>query len=369
MRLLFLDSIRGIAAFVVFLSHLFSCFLFAPSPSLNKITQNIIFFDGRFAVSIFFVLSGMSLSINYISSTPPPPRTHTSTSLDIDIIKKMIVQRFFRLALPIAMTSIIIAMLVNFSLMVNLDIENKFANYWIKLFYHVKEISFYQWFSFSFYDSIILHGTDKHWLANSINPVLWTMPIEFAGSMLVFLVIFCFGRDKRRWIAYTLLALYYIIFNSYLFHFILGIIASEIYVKYNNWTKPANVSHIYDYISLVFLLCLLALYGTYHPRAIWASGLASFSIIILCISNNRIIWLLEKPFFLFLGKICFTLYLIHLPVITSLSSYLVVRLGNLPITSTICIVGSMTIVVCLASAWLLSFFERSLMRLYKRILV
>jgi peptidoglycan/LPS O-acetylase OafA/YrhL len=61
-RLPFLDSIRGIAAFTVLLSHTFLCFLFAPSPVLDKIASKIIFFDGKIAVSIFFVLSGMSLS-------------------------------------------------------------------------------------------------------------------------------------------------------------------------------------------------------------------------------------------------------------------------------------------------------------------
>jgi peptidoglycan/LPS O-acetylase OafA/YrhL len=281
----------------------------------------------------------------------------------------MVMQRFFRLTLPIAMTSIIVAILVNFSLMVNLNIDNQFANNWIKLFYHFQEISIDKWFSFSFYEAITLHGKDNYWLANSINPVLWTMPIEFMGSMLVFLTIFLFKCDKRRWFVYVTLALYFIYFESYMFHFILGVVAAEIYIKNMQTYDKLNNSNTFNFVSLGILFCLLILCGIFPPRSILMSGLMSFLIITLCAINVRITHLLEKSIFLFLGKICFTLYLIHLPIITSFSSFMLIRFERLSANIIILIVGILTVVLCLVSAWLLSFAERALMRLYKKILV
>jgi len=308
----------------------------------------------------------MSLSISYLS-----PFT-LSADNKVILLKNMIAHRFLRLSLPIAMTSIIIVMLINTSLMANLNIGNQFANQWIALFYHFKKISVSQWFSFSFYDAIILHGTDENWLAKSISPVLWTMPIEFTGSMLVFFVIFLFNQDKKRWGIYIILALYFIYFKSYMFHFILGIIASELYVKYMQLRDRINSFTAYNYISLGSLFALLILYGLYgisHLSGVVPSGLASFSIIILCITNAKVIRFLEKPVFLFWGEICFTLYLIHLPVIFSFSSFMVIKLENLPTLYIICIVGFLTIAICLVSAWLLRFAERALMRLYKKVIV
>ena len=74
-RMEFLDSIRGLAALVVLLSH---SFIFewpkAVSQFINLPFVNLAF-NGKEAVAMFFVLSGFVLSRQYLS---PPGNTQTS---------------------------------------------------------------------------------------------------------------------------------------------------------------------------------------------------------------------------------------------------------------------------------------------------
>jgi peptidoglycan/LPS O-acetylase OafA/YrhL len=362
-RFVFLDSIRGIAAFVVLLSHVFECFLFSVIPWLNAISYRLFIFDGQLAVRIFFVLSGMSLTVNLLLLD----RENDFMML----LKKMIAQRFFRLTLPIAMTSALIAIMINMGMMTNLSIDNRFSNWWIPLFYGIKDVSLNGWFSFSFYDAIILHGTDRYWLSNSLNPVLWTMPIELIGSMLVFILVFLFRDDKRRFFAYMAMALYFIYFKSFMFHFIMGIVAAEVFVRYRHvFDKPSRRVFLCQFTLFIILLALCSLL---RPRGV-LSGILSFAIILLCGMSTNIRRFLERQPFIFLGKICFTLYLVHTPIITSFSSTIVRHWGNRTPDGQsdlliVGVVGFMTVVLSLVSAWILSFGERGLMRLYKRFIV
>ena len=372
-RLHFLDSIRGIAAFCVLLSHTFACFLFAPSPLLQTISRHIFIFDGQFAVRIFFVLSGMSLSIAYLSA---PLKNETKNcfeakecvhELAFRQLKRMIAQRYFRLALPIAMTSTLIMIMINMGCMVNNKIDNQFSNDWINLFFHLNHVSTDYFLKFSFYDSIFTHGTDKYWLGNSINPVLWTMPIEFMGSMLVLICILLLKDDKRKWMGYWILAVFFYMCNSFMFHFILGIFISELYVKYQ---------HIYlsfdnkvNYMSIAIIILLLIFTSLTSPRSIGITGLISFLIILLCSTNKLVITFLEKPIFLFLAKICFTLYLVHLPIITSLTSFLVKKFDPIfPLHITILLSGTITIIVSIFTAYILAFGEKTLILFYKKVI-
>jgi peptidoglycan/LPS O-acetylase OafA/YrhL len=68
-RLEWLDSIRGLAALVVLIGHIAGAFHWP-----NSARQFLLLFDGRVAVTMFFVLSGFILARPYIGAAADPPK-------------------------------------------------------------------------------------------------------------------------------------------------------------------------------------------------------------------------------------------------------------------------------------------------------
>ena len=69
-----LDGLRGIAASAVYLTHVHDLFYgsrgLKPPPFLDWIRQSVfvIFLNGRFWVTVFFILSGFVLPISFLKS-------------------------------------------------------------------------------------------------------------------------------------------------------------------------------------------------------------------------------------------------------------------------------------------------------------
>jgi peptidoglycan/LPS O-acetylase OafA/YrhL len=89
-RFRFLDGLRGWAAVVVLLHHLFIDGLPANSFMADRaLWAKVFFLNGTLAVSVFFVISGFSLSIRYLETG------------DGRALGRIAAGRYLRLALPI----------------------------------------------------------------------------------------------------------------------------------------------------------------------------------------------------------------------------------------------------------------------------
>ena len=89
-RFRFLDGLRGWAAVVVLLHHLFVDGLPANSFMADRaLWAKVFFLNGTLAVSVFFVISGFSLSIRYLETG------------DGRALGRIAAGRYLRLALPI----------------------------------------------------------------------------------------------------------------------------------------------------------------------------------------------------------------------------------------------------------------------------
>jgi Acyltransferase family len=102
-RLRFLDRLRGWAAVVVLLHHLFVDGLPANSfMAYRALWAKVFFLNGVLAVSVFFVISGISLSIRYLETG------------DARALGRIAAGRYLRLALPIfAICAVTYALLVS----------------------------------------------------------------------------------------------------------------------------------------------------------------------------------------------------------------------------------------------------------------
>lgn len=188
-RLEFLDGIRGVAALIVVFHHAliyFTLGLYTGQPQDSKFSWDIalsgksflLFFAGNFAVSIFFVLSGFVLSHVFLRTRSGP----------IALVAK----RYVRLTVPITAASLmswaicVLALSIAFIgpyVDIGPGFDGALANWLPALAFCLKEA--------------FVHATITGFSGGTYNGVLWSMQVEFIGSVCL-IVIFCFAKWLTR---------------------------------------------------------------------------------------------------------------------------------------------------------------------------
>ncbi len=316
-RLEHLDGIRGIAAFAVFVCHFIQVFLphvyyldragghgmwedeFATSPF------NIIV-NGNFAVCLFFVLSGFVLSHRFLGLG------------ELDGLRRLAAKRYLRLALPV-LAAVLLAWAIlavgGYSYgaiqpVTRSGMRDAYATY-IPFWTAVDEGAVGAFFRGSW----------------SLDPVLWTMQTELYGSFLVFGLLALFG-GVRRWPVYAVaVAIFY---DSYYLAFIFGIGLADLQLRAGTRDAPRLVTVLLVIVGVAFgsypyygadhgLWSVLPAVGTAHKVVFYHI----LGAVLLIHAANRYACarrVLARPVFRFLGRISYALYLIHFPLVCSISA-------------------------------------------------
>ena len=329
-RISYLDGLRGIAAFIVVISH----FVYAFYPALEtgasseiRTTSQIelwivssplnIFYSGNLAVCIFFVLSGFVLTYGFFKTQ------------NFELIVSIAIRRYFRLQIPILFTILLTYGMMKCSLFCNQKIVQitqstwwlgKCWNFESNLIEVLKQSFFY----------VLFDPTNSR---NLYVGVMWTMPYEFVGSFLVFAGAMFLAGEKTRFFFYGVLL--YVFVDSYFLAFFLGMILADIYSY-----MSSNLLKIEPYWLKIGCLLLGLFCGTYPavvaPGTIydwmtipWISHnesffhiIGSFLILFSILNSEMSQKLLSMRFPQFLGRISFSMYLLHTLVIGSTASYL-----------------------------------------------
>lgn len=336
----YLDGVRGLAAFAVVISHYMQ--LFYPAALSGDATQSHfkwdyllsntplnLFYNGQFSVCLFFVLSGYVLSVKMFKS-----------KLEDNVIRKLMtssaMRRYIRLALPAAVS----VMLVYFVFWIH--------GFYLKEIMEVTKTSLHSYY----YDKL---NTNIFFIIKSAiynpfftfasppdNPVLWTMVYELLGSFLIFSFIALFGNVKKRWIVYLVLSLAFI--QTYFIAFLWGMILADL-LK-NKWLKSNILIGVclafglylgsVPYIHLentiyepfqYFVKVVNRLFSLKIEVKIFAHILGSFLIIFSVLRSNILKSIFAWGPFAYLGKISFSIYLIHFTFIMSFSAYVFTKLN------------------------------------------
>jgi len=311
----FVDGVRGLGALVVVFHHFSWAFLPAMVGgdfALAHLRVEKLVYDsplylmiaGGFAVCMFFVLSGFALSYKFFQT-----QRHEEVTSGA-------VRRYFRLA-PVVVTAVMLSCgLLALGLYFNNQAYVASASPWLKASWQ-GSASFIDALKFGLYG--VFFGNSHGAEVSRYDNVLWTMQVEFFGSFMVFAFLAIFGRQPRRWIAY-IVALF-LLRNTYYLGFAFGVALCDWYVMMQQRERLPE-SKILGYPLLIGGLATGCL-ALAQPR-IWLLGAAgALAGVVLLPSAQR---LLGRRPVRYLGRVSFSLYVVHLLILASLGCWLFVHL-------------------------------------------
>ena len=298
-RINYLDSIRGLAALTVVVFHCIS----NQWGYLTTAKISFLFFNGLDAVSLFFVLSGLVLTLQ-LKDIPQFSATD---------YKQFILKRIFRIYPAYWFCFLFYYLYAIKDLSAAAILKDVFTNqsYWLQEFLLIRE---------------------NH---NLYTPG-WSLGVEIAMSAFLPFFILLYQYNKKLFSVFVVVA---IILNKnyisiYTLHFCLGIAIAYNYKAIQAYHFQDSKYYKYRYllVALIFvlynlrhLLSLLnetnfydAIANVLYLDEFIFSGLAAAGILVICINNDKIQQVLSNKILVFIGKISYSIYLTHWFFITAL---------------------------------------------------
>jgi len=337
-KMLYLESVRGLAALAVVFAHILTLFFPYPEVDSGALSHgsnvvNHLFYGlpfgfmiaGHFAVILFFILSGYVLTYRFYQTK------------DDNEIRKQAAKRYFRLAIPVFAT--VMASYFLFATGLIGHLSNVFA-----ITGAPSAATLFQFtpdFGGAIYDAtigVLINGHEQY------NPVLWTMTIEFIGSFVAFGFALLVGKLRFRWAFYigAIIALG----NTYYAGFIIGLVFADL--KHNakilEWFRSVmNRTYLATLIVLALALAsiplpwtkvsdLLQVFSTPFIDPMANANIAHYSgatiIMLIAVSIPGVQKFLSVRPLVWLGSLSFAIYLTHTLVLYSLGTWLFTRLWD-----------------------------------------
>ena len=261
--------LRGLAALIVGLFHFTKGFSHDESP-MKLMTEN-----GWMGVEVFFVISGFVI-----------PYSLLRKNYHLKNYGKFLLKRIIRIH-PAFIISVFIILILNYLSTLFDAYQGAPFEFSILLFIQ------HFFYAVEFFDNI--------WL----NPVYWTLAVEFHYYLLIGVLIAIWNTNKTLWIAMTFLlfiALSFLKIEDFNFFnytdiFGIGVLCAFLKRNFINTTL---------YMVGAIGLGLLILYN----HGLILAFLTVFTSLIIAFKSN----LVSKGPLIFLGNISYSLYLLHVPI-------------------------------------------------------
>ncbi|WP_185762525.1 acyltransferase family protein [Achromobacter mucicolens] len=299
-----LDGLRGWASLFVVFGHLGPMFLLAGRqfPALPFL------WDGQLAVYVFFVLSGYVLSVGHF-------RRGARSAAVLQAIR-----RYPRLTVPILASCAIAVALQQFGLLHNIAAGVLVKSPWLESFYSFEMtwpglLQFAGWDVYARYE-----GTHTY------NAVLWTMPFEMLGSLLIFGMLFLVGSNRTLQVIATAVFIAWTGFTgSPLLAFALGTaVALASATAQSSGVRPPHQMLGWLLLGVTLTVSLYRYLGGGPVQL----SLYAAAILIAVQITPALQRILSNRLSQWLGAVSFPLYLTHLLVFCSVSSYMVLALSE-----------------------------------------
>jgi peptidoglycan/LPS O-acetylase OafA/YrhL len=332
-RISSLESIRGLAALQVLLLHFLAAF--APNlvfalPAAAAIAGYIhlsplyFLYDGYSAVYIFFALSGYVLTRSFERHLASP--------------SAQILARIIRLGLPAIAATLVAASVMYLFGKPNIAAGDLSGSAWFASQGHA-ELS---WLS------VIRDGTlnalflgyrglpGVAFLAPWQQPVeqsfvapLWTLSIEFYGSMIILMLCACARQSRRLWWSMVLLGALFTIRSAYICFFVGHLLAT--FRRAERPVPDSRLLPIFSIMSGVFLCVLAEVWQPQWLRSLCADPslwlfpgqfapmqqktFGAILVLIGIIDLEAALRFLSQPWLVARSQLSFPLYLVHWPIL------------------------------------------------------
>src|SRR5271155_1172499 len=286
-RLRVLDGLRGWAAVVVLLHHVFIDGLPANAFMADRsLWAKVFFLNGTLAVSVFFVISGFSLSIRYLE-------TGNGSALG-----RIAAGRYLRLALPIfAICAVTYALLLSGLIPPAAQRPAPLDQFLAFTPTIERLLNFSLWKVFVAYSG-----------AETYDPPLWTMTYEFFGSFMVFAVVAYLRPSRLRTVMLGVLFVVLTALQTYFALFVAGILIADLFPL----VGPTTIANRVGAALCVAGLLLILLPNTWFGPVYVGGATCLTAGAIFCTPVRR---LFESRLSRLLGWISFPLYLVQAAVI------------------------------------------------------
>lgn len=304
-RLVQLDGLRGLAALSVFFSHCVGMIPGSDKFVLQR-TPLHLFWDGTAAVNLFFVLSGFVLTLPFV----------TEKQRNVEPVG-FIIKRLTRLY-PAYWAALLIALGLRFVVLQHdhLGVFSTWANS--------------LWALPITRDTLLRHFfmIAPHINTHGIDPVIWTLVIEMKVSLLFPAIIFMVQRTPRYIYAVAIVAAL-IAISPHLRSlvvlpvFVIGSYLAKYLVPIRAWFSklPRPTKALLLLIGLL-LYSAEPVIGPQGNKTFFVVGFGAGLLIILFLTSTMLSSFASSGPVHFLGKVSYSFYLTHLPVLLAVCSVL-----------------------------------------------
>ncbi|OIR03145.1 glucans biosynthesis protein [mine drainage metagenome] len=304
-RFIELDGLRGLAAFSVFLGHSIGMMKGTEAIDALYASPFHILWDGAGAVDLFFVLSGFVLALPYFYKVENPKYL------------QFCIRRAFRLYPA-------------FWLALVLSLALRVWGYNPSGLEALSDWSRSMWTSNVTIDLFLrsmslLLGVDTR----QIDPVVWTLIIEMRMSIVLPVIIVALNYSRNAFFDLVIFAMCIVLGGvidvlAYLPLFALGAVTAK-----HHAALHLKISDMKLFWWLGILCMGIMLYGNRwivpelsHFQQDIGSGLGSAIIILCTLASPVLSGALSKPVLHFMGYTSYSFYLLHLPLLLFVTSYL-----------------------------------------------
>ena len=346
-KLVQLEALRGLAAFVVVAWHFFWAFDPARIGIVDGFDKSagmlgsvsFASIDGPAAVTLFFVLSGFVLPLGFFRSG----RT--------ELVVRAAAKRWLRLLGLVLLAVLVSYLLFRFGLYRHREAAQLSQSAWLGTFGGTHPP---QGFTPSL-SGALLEGSLFAFLRepDMYNPMLWTMHHEFLGSFVTFFLAILIWRARVAAAIWFLAAAAVIVHftDPWLFAFVTGTGLA--------WFMSRFDVHLPPVVALACIAAGVFLFGYLEPRGAYAGFAAlrdpspvrfdriaihtasGLLIILGLLGSSRLGGSLDSPPFRLLGRLSFPVYLFHFPLLCSVACGLFIPLRpTMSLQSTLLLVAA-----------------------------
>ena len=293
-RLVYFDGVKGLAAFCVLTGHFYLLFKQSMPEdiyAMERIPVVNLLINGRFAVCLFVIIS------NYIFTK------NIDEHFDLPSLQLRLLKRYFRLAIPIAFIVVFVSLMYYAGLFHTSDMPSeKLHKFW-------NDLSISAFLKQAVFSPL---GYSK-----VLGPC-WMLKYIFLGNLFITLLsIIANGKSLRtKILIYVIVCILSLHFST---EWICVFTGGLLYVL-----EKAQIT-----LGRVFaVLCLLAsVIVAALPKSVFSGEISYYCVSAIfmfwgILSLPKMQFLLSNNFFAFLGDKALAIYLVHWPILCSLSCFL-----------------------------------------------